>query len=51
MEQEFATVGQVPDEELPDRFVHPDYYKIEATNEDLNLPPPVNMNHNNISAY
>ena len=31
MEQEFSTVGQVPDEELPDRFVHPDYYKIEAT--------------------
>ena len=44
-------VDQVCDEELPDRFVHPDIYEIEATNKAIKVPPPVHLNDNNISAY
>jgi hypothetical protein len=51
LQRESASVDQVPDEELPDRFIHPGNYEIKATNEALNLPPPVQLNHNNISAY
>ena len=50
MHPESASVDHVHDEELPDRFVHPDNYEMEATNKALNPPPPV-INDNNISAY
>ena len=48
---ESASMDHVPDEELPDRFLHPDNYEIEAGNEALNLPTPVHKDGNIISAY
>ena len=45
------SVGHICDEELPDRFVHPDNYEIEVTNEALNPSSPVKLNNNNISVY
>ena len=50
MHPQSVSMDHVDDEELPDRFVNPDNYKMEATNEALNPPPPV-INDNNISAY
>ena len=48
-----ASVNPALDDELPDRFVHPDNYEIEATNKALHppIPPPVHTVDINISAY